>query len=107
MKTGHIRCEREASGKCARSSGFFVNSLIKVKKQRSVRIFLLGQKSRVSMDQRTGEPVVNNSATQTARPPLHPDEVRFGLKPDEMLLFADKLPGVLRAQRNRISNASI
>jgi hypothetical protein len=25
--------------------------------------------------------------------------VRFGLKPDEMLLFCDKVPGVIRAKR--------
>ena len=53
----------------------------------------------VTIDPRTGEPNVNDSATQTARPLLHPDEVRFGLKPDEMLLFADGLPGVCRATR--------
>jgi type IV secretory pathway TraG/TraD family ATPase VirD4 len=60
---------------------------------------VLSQSKNVSIDLRTGEPVVNHSATQTARPLLHPDEVRFGLKPDEMLLFADGLPGVCRATR--------
>jgi len=53
----------------------------------------------VSVDPRSGEPSVNDSATQTARPLLHPDEVRFGLGSDEMLLFADGLPGVCRATR--------
>jgi type IV secretory pathway TraG/TraD family ATPase VirD4 len=53
----------------------------------------------VSIDPQTGEPHANDSINQTARPLLHPDEVRFGLKPDEMLLFADGLPGVCRANR--------
>ena len=44
----------------------------------------------VSLDPRTGEPNVNDSATQTARPLLHPDEVRFGLREDEMLLFCGR-----------------
>ena len=60
---------------------------------------VLSQSKSLSIDPQTGEPVVNNSATQTSRPLLHPDEVRFGLKPDEMLLFADRLPGVCRANR--------
>jgi type IV secretion system protein VirD4 len=60
---------------------------------------VLSQSKNVSIDPRTGEPLVNESCTQTARPLLHPDEVRFGLKPDEMLLFADGLPGVCRATR--------
>jgi type IV secretion system protein VirD4 len=60
---------------------------------------VLSRSKSVSFDLRSGEPVVNNSATQTARPLLHPDEVRFGLKDDEMLLFADRLPGVCRATR--------
>ncbi len=42
---------------------------------------------------------VNNSFSQTARPLLHPDEVRFGLGAEDMLLFADKLPGVCWAAR--------
>jgi type IV secretion system protein VirD4 len=62
---------------------------------------VLSQSKNVSIDPRSGEPIVNNSATQTARPLLHPDEVRFGLKPDEMLLFADGLPGVCRATRKK------
>ena len=48
---------------------------------------VLSQSKSLSIDPQTGEPVVNNSATQTSRPLLHPDEVRFGLKPDEMLLL--------------------
>jgi type IV secretion system protein VirD4 len=60
---------------------------------------VLSQSKNVSIDLRTGEPVVNNSASQTARPLLHPDEVRFGLKPDEMLLFCDRVPGVIRGKR--------
>ena len=42
---------------------------------------------------------VNDSFSQTARPLLHPDEVRFGLGADDMLLFADGLPGVCWAAR--------
>jgi type IV secretion system protein VirD4 len=42
---------------------------------------------------------VNDSFSQAARPLLHPDEVRFGLGPSDMLLFADKLPGVCWAAR--------
>jgi type IV secretion system protein VirD4 len=53
----------------------------------------------VSLDPRTGEPHVNDSASQAARPLLHPDEVRFGLREDEMLLFCDGVPGVIRAKR--------
>ena len=53
----------------------------------------------VTIDLRSGEPVVNDSTTPTARPLQHPDEVRFGLKDDEMLLFSDGLPGVCRARR--------
>lgn len=53
----------------------------------------------VTIDQRTGEPIVGDSGTQTSRPLLHPDEVRFGLKHDEMLLFCDRVPGVIRAKR--------
>jgi type IV secretory pathway TraG/TraD family ATPase VirD4 len=60
---------------------------------------VLSQSKSLSIDPRTGEPVVNHSATQTSRPLLHPDEVRFGLAADEMLLFADGLPGVCRANR--------
>jgi type IV secretion system protein VirD4 len=62
---------------------------------------VLSQQKSVSIDLRTGEPIISNSGTQTARPLLHPDEVRFGLKPDEMLLFADGLPGVCRATRKK------
>lgn len=53
----------------------------------------------VTIDIRSGEPVVNDSTSPTARPLLHPDEVRFGLAADEMLLFGDGLPGVVRAKR--------
>lgn len=53
----------------------------------------------VSIDIRSGEPIVSDSATLQSRPLLHPDEVRFGLGPDEMLLFGDGLPGVCRAKR--------
>jgi type IV secretion system protein VirD4 len=42
---------------------------------------------------------VNDSFSQAARPLLHPDEVRFALGPEDMLLFADKLPGVCWAAR--------
>jgi len=42
---------------------------------------------------------VNDSFSQTARPLLHPDEVRFGLGAEDMLLFADRLPGVCWAAR--------
>lgn len=55
----------------------------------------------VTLDRRTGEPVVNDSGTQTARALLHADELRFGLRDDEMLLFCDGVPGVIRARRMR------
>ena len=42
---------------------------------------------------------MNDSTAPYARPLLHPDEVRFGLAADEMLLFGDGLPGVVRAKR--------
>jgi type IV secretion system protein VirD4 len=60
---------------------------------------VLSHSRSVSIDRRTGRPMVNDSATQTARPLLHPDEVRFGLGDDEMLLFCDGVPGVIRAHR--------
>jgi type IV secretion system protein VirD4 len=60
---------------------------------------VLSRSHTVSIDPRTGEPHVNDSATQTARPLLHADEVRFGLRQDEMLLFCDRVPGVIRAKR--------
>ncbi len=60
---------------------------------------VISQSRSVSIDRRSGEPVVNDSAAQTARPLLHPDEVRFGLRNDQMLLFCDGLPGVCRATR--------
>ncbi len=60
---------------------------------------VLSRSRSVSIDPRTGLPHVGDSITQTSRPLLHPDEVRFGLAPDEMLLFADRLPGVCRANR--------
>ena len=60
---------------------------------------VLSQSRSVTIDIHTGEPVVNDSGTQTARPLLHPDEVRFGLRDDEMLLFCDGVPAVIRAKR--------
>jgi type IV secretion system protein VirD4 len=60
---------------------------------------VLSRSRSVSIDPRSGEPVVNNSFNQTSRPLLHPDEARFGLGSDEMLLFCDGLPGVCRAKR--------
>ena len=62
---------------------------------------VLSRSRSVTIDQRTGEPIVNDNAAQSARPLLHPDEVRFGLREDEMLLFCDGLPGVCRAKRKR------
>ncbi|MBV8844969.1 MAG: type IV secretory system conjugative DNA transfer family protein, partial [Bryobacterales bacterium] len=53
----------------------------------------------VSADPRTGEPVINIGGSVTTRPLLQPDEVKFGLKRDEMLLFSDGVPGVVRANR--------
>jgi type IV secretory pathway TraG/TraD family ATPase VirD4 len=53
----------------------------------------------VSIDQRTGEPVISDGGVQTARPLLHPDEIEFGLQDDEMLLFCEGLPGVCCAKR--------
>jgi type IV secretion system protein VirD4 len=69
-----------------------------VAKQGGVTEVLSRSKS-VTIDIRTGEPVVNTSTSQTARPLLHPDQARFGLAADEMWLFADGLPGVCRARR--------
>jgi type IV secretory pathway TraG/TraD family ATPase VirD4 len=62
---------------------------------------VLSRSRSVSIDRRSGEPIVNDSTAQTARPLLHPDEVRFGLGPEDMLLFADNLPGVCWANRKR------
>ncbi len=59
----------------------------------------LSRSRSVGIDPVTGLPHVGDTIGQTARPLLHPDEVRFGLGPDEMLLFADGLPGVCRANR--------
>jgi type IV secretory pathway TraG/TraD family ATPase VirD4 len=69
-----------------------------VSKQCGVTEVLIHARS-VTIDIRLGEPVVNDSTTPNARPLLHPDEVRFGLAADEMLLFCDGLPGVVRAKR--------
>jgi type IV secretory pathway TraG/TraD family ATPase VirD4 len=66
---------------------------------------VLSRSKNVSID-RAGEPVVNDSVSQAARPLLHGDEVCFGLKPDEMLLFADGLPGVCRATRKKYFECS-
>ena len=52
----------------------------------------------VTIDPRTGEPNVNDNMSQTARL-LHPDEIRFGLRDDEMLMSCDRVPGVVRAKR--------
>ncbi len=41
---------------------------------------------------------VNDSTSQTTRPLLHPDEVG-SLANDEMLLFIEGVPGVVRAKR--------
>jgi type IV secretion system protein VirD4 len=60
---------------------------------------VLSRARSVSIDIRSGEPIVNDSKTPQARPLLHGDEIRFGLGGDEMLLFADGLPGVCRAKR--------
>lgn len=60
---------------------------------------VLSHSRSVSIDRHSGEPIVNESATLSARPLLHPDEVRFGLRDDEMLLFCDGVPGVIRAKR--------
>jgi type IV secretory pathway TraG/TraD family ATPase VirD4 len=60
---------------------------------------VLSHSRSVSIDVRTGEPIVSDSATQSARPLLHPDQVRFGLQDDEMLMFCDGVPGVIRAKR--------
>ncbi len=59
---------------------------------------VLSRSRGVTID-RQGEPNVSDNMSQTARPLLHPDEVRFGLGDDEMLLFCDGLPGVCRAKR--------
>jgi type IV secretion system protein VirD4 len=60
---------------------------------------VLTRSRNVSIDIRTGEPVVGDNASPASRPLLHSDEARFGLAPDEMWLFADGLPGICRAKR--------
>jgi type IV secretion system protein VirD4 len=62
---------------------------------------VLSHSRSVTIDNRSGEPIVNDSTAPASRPLLHPDEVRFGLGDDEMLLFCDGVPGVVRAKRKR------
>jgi type IV secretion system protein VirD4 len=62
---------------------------------------VLSRSRSVSLDRRTRMPIVNDSVAQTARPLLHPDEVRFGLGSEDALLFADGLPGVCAMRRKR------
>lgn len=52
----------------------------------------------VSIDHRTGEPHVTNSASPVVRPVIHPHEVR-ALPRDQMLLFCEGVPGVVKARR--------
>lgn len=52
----------------------------------------------VSIDPRTGEPHVNDNASQMARPLLHPFEAGQ-LADNEMLLFCEGISGVVRAKR--------
>jgi type IV secretion system protein VirD4 len=49
---------------------------------------VLSHSRSVTLDIRSGEPIVNDSTGPASRPLLHPDEVRFGLKDDEMLCSA-------------------
>src|SRR5271157_362635 len=52
----------------------------------------------ITIDRCTGEPIVNDSATQYGRPLLLPHEVGE-LAPDEMIAFVEGVHGVIRAKR--------
>jgi len=51
----------------------------------------------VSIDLRTGEPMVNDGVAQHTRPLIHPHEAGM-LPPDEMYLFMEKLDGPVKAK---------
>jgi type IV secretion system protein VirD4 len=59
---------------------------------------LINHTRNVSTDQRTGEPIVNDGASQVGVPLLRLDEVR-DLPPDEVLILARGVKGVLKARR--------
>ncbi|HTW22420.1 MAG TPA: type IV secretory system conjugative DNA transfer family protein [Candidatus Baltobacteraceae bacterium] len=52
----------------------------------------------VSIDHRTGEPHVSDTAASVVRPVIHPHEVG-ALKDEEMLVFCERVPGVIKAKR--------
>jgi type IV secretion system protein VirD4 len=52
----------------------------------------------VSVDHRTGEPHISDSMSSAVRPVVHPHEVG-ALASDEMLMFCEGVPGVVKAKR--------
>lgn len=52
----------------------------------------------VTVDHVTGEPHVTDSKTPVTRPVIHPHEMGE-LRPDEMILFCENVPGPIKAKR--------
>lgn len=52
----------------------------------------------VTIDHETGEPHVSDNAGAAVRPVIHPHEVG-ALNPDEMLIFCENVPSVIKAKR--------
>jgi type IV secretory pathway TraG/TraD family ATPase VirD4 len=59
---------------------------------------VLSRNRSVSIDHRTHEPHVSDSVSSVVRPVVHPHEVR-GLGKDQMLLFCEGVPCVVKARR--------
>ena len=59
---------------------------------------VLSRNRSVSIDHLTGEPHVADSAASAVRPVIHPHEVG-ALASDEMLLFCEGVPNVIKAKR--------
>jgi type IV secretion system protein VirD4 len=59
---------------------------------------VLSRNRSVSLDHRTGEPHVSDSMSSAVRPVVHPHEVG-ALATDEMLVFCEGVPGVVKAKR--------
>jgi type IV secretion system protein VirD4 len=59
---------------------------------------VLTQNRSVSIDLRSGEPLVSDSASSVVRPVIHPHEVGQ-LRDDEMLMFCEGVPNPVKAKR--------
>jgi type IV secretion system protein VirD4 len=59
---------------------------------------VLSRNRSVSIDHLTGEPHVSDSVSSAVRPVIHPHEVG-ALESDEMLLFCERVPNVIKGKR--------